>query len=236
MGRAFEYRKASKMKRWDKMSRLFPKLGKAITIAAKSGGPDPDMNPSLRTAIQNAKAENMPKNNIDSAIKRAAGKDAASFIELTFEGKGAHGVLVFVEAATDNNTRTVANIKSYFNKNGQGLVPPGSLEYMFSHKTVIELIKTDDIDLEELEMELIDDGLEEVEEDNGIIYLYGDFTAFGSLSHKLEELNIEPKKSELKYIPNNPIELTEEQLDEVDKLLDKIEEDDDVLNVYTNIS
>lgn len=237
MGRAFEYRKAAKMKRWDKMSRIFPKLGKAITIAAKAGGPDPDMNPTLRTAIQNAKAENMPKSNIDSAIKRASGKDAASYTEVNFEGKGPHGVLVFVECATDNNTRTVANVKSYFNKNGQGLVPNGSLEFMFSRKAVIELEKSDDLmDLEELEMELIDAGLEEMVENEGIIYLYADYTEFGNMTAKLEELNIEAKKAELQRIPTDPIELSEEQMDEVDKLLDKIEEDDDVQNVYTNIA
>lgn len=236
MGRAFEYRKAAKMKRWDKMSRIFPKLGKTITIAAKAGGPDPDMNPALRTAIQNAKAENMPKSNIDSAIKRATGKDAANFTEVNFEGKGLHGVLVFVECATDNNTRTVANVKSYFNKNGQGLVPNGSLEFMFSRKAVIELEKTDEIDLEELEMELIDAGLEEMVENEGIIYLYADYTEFGNMTSKLEELNIATKKAELQRIPTDPIELSDEQMDEVDKLLDKIEEDDDVQNVYTNIA
>ncbi len=235
MGRAFEYRKAAKMKRWDKMSKIFPKLGKAITIAAKAGGPDPDMNPTLRTAIQNAKAENMPKANIDSAIKRAAGKDAANFTEQLFEGKGPHGVLVMVETATDNTTRTTANIKSYFNKNGQGLVPPGSLDYMFSHKSVFEVEKTDDMDLEELEMELIDAGLEEIEENDGILYLYADFKEFGAMSQALEELKIEPKKSSLKRIPTSPIQLTDEQMEEVDKLLDKIDEDDDVQEVYTNI-
>lgn len=236
MGRAFEYRKAAKMKRWDKMSKIFPKLGKAITIAAKAGGPDPDMNATLRTAIQNAKAENMPKANIDSAIKRALGKDATNFTEVNFEGKGPHGVLVFVECATDNNTRTVANVKSYFNKNGQGLVPNGSLEFMFSHKSVIELEKTEDMDLEELEMELIDAGLEEMEENDGIIYLYADYTEFGNMTTKLEALGLEAKKAGLQRIPTDPIELTEEQMDDVDKLLDKIEEDDDVQNVYTNIA
>ena len=235
MGRAFEYRKATKMKRWDKMSRLFPKLGKSITIAAKAGGPDPDMNPALRTAIQNAKSENMPKNNIDSAIKRAAGKDAANFTEMNFEGKGPHGTLLFVETATDNTTRTTANIKSYFNKLGLGLVPPGSLEYMFSHKSVFEVDKTEEMDIEELEMELIDAGLEEIEENEGVLYLNADFTDFGSMTQALEAIKIEPKKSKLQRIPNTPIQLSEDQMEEVDKLLDKIEEDDDVLEVYSNI-
>ena len=139
MGRAFEYRRAAKEKRWDKMSKLFPKLAKAITMAAKEGGPDPDMNATLRTAIQNAKSQNMPKDNIENAIKRASGKDAENYTEVTFEGKGPHGVLVFVECATDNNTRTVANVKSYFNKAGGGLVPTGSLEYMFNRKSVFEI-------------------------------------------------------------------------------------------------
>lgn len=235
MGRAFEYRKATKMKRWDKMSKLFPKLGKSITIAAKAGGPDPDMNPSLRTAIQNAKSENMPKNNIDAAIKRAAGKDASNFTEQNFEGKGLHGTLIFVETASDNTTRTTANIKSYFNKLGLGLVPPGSLEYMFTHKAVFEVEKTDEMNIEELEMELIDAGLEEIEEDEGILYLTADYTEFGPMTLALEGLKIEPKKSQLKRLPTTPIQISDELMEEVDKLLDKIEEDEDVLEVYTNI-
>lgn len=235
MGRAFEYRKAAKMKRWDKMSRVFPKLGKAITIAAKAGGPDPDMNPTLRTAIQNAKAENMPKNNIDSAIKRASGKDAANFTEMNFEGKGTHGTLFFVETATDNTTRTTANIKSYFNKLGLGLVPPGSLEYMFAHKAVFEVEKTEEMDIEELEMELIDAGLEEIVENDGTLYIYAEYKEFGTMTKALEEMQIEPKKSKLQRIPNNPVSLSEDQMEEVEKLLDKIEEDDDVQEVYTNI-
>lgn len=235
MGRAFEYRKAAKMKRWDKMSKVFPKLGKAITIAAKAGGIDPDMNPSLRTAIQNAKAENMPKNNIDSAIKRAEGKDAANFTEQVFEGKGPHGVLITVETASDNTTRTTANIKSYFNKLGLGLVPQGSLEYMFSRKAVVELEKTDNIDIEELEMELIDAGLEEIVENDGILYLYADYTEFGPMTQALEKMGIDSKKSILQRIPTTPIEISEEQMEDVDKLIDKIEDDEDVQTVYTNI-
>lgn len=235
MGRAFEYRKAAKMKRWDKMSKVFPKLGKAITIAAKAGGQDPDMNPTLRTAIQNAKAENMPKNNIDSAIKRAAGKDATNFTEMNFEGKGLHGTLIFVETATDNTTRTTANIKSYFNKLGLGLVPPGSLEYMFSHKAVFEVEKTEEMDLEELEMELIDAGLEEIVENDGTLYFYADYKEFGPMTQALEELKIEPKKSSLQRIPTSPIALSDSQMEEVEKLLDKIDDDEDVQEVYTNI-
>ena len=155
MGRAFEYRRAAKEKRWDKMSKIFPKLAKTITLAAKEGGIDPDMNPRLRTAIQNAKAQNMPKDNIDAAIKRSLGKEADAYTEINYEGKGPHGVLVYVECATDNTTRTVANVKSYFNKVGGGLVPSGSLEFMFNRKAVFEFDKTGDMDIEEMELELV---------------------------------------------------------------------------------
>lgn len=236
MGRAFEYRRAAKEKRWDKMSKVFPKLAKAITVAVKEGGPEPEMNAKLRTAIQNAKAENMPKDNIENAIKRASGKDAADITEVTYEGKGPHGVLVFVEAATDNTTRTVANVKSYFNKVGGSFVPSGSLEFMFSRKAVFEFEKTDEMDIEELELSLIDGGLEEIEENEGIIYAYADYTQFGELSKVIEDLGIEVKKSVLKRIPTSPVEFSEEQLEEIEKMLDKIEDDDDVQAVYTNIA
>jgi YebC/PmpR family DNA-binding regulatory protein len=235
MGRAFEYRKAAKMKRWGKMSTLFPRLGKAITMAAKEGGADPDMNASLRTAIQNAKGQNMPKDNIDAAIKRAAGKDAASFTEINYEGKGPHGVLVFVECATDNSTRTVANIKSYFNKSGGSTVPTGSLEFMFTRKAVFEFEKTDDIDVESLELELIDAGLEEIEVDDDMVYAYSDYHNFGALSKAFEELKIDIQKASLQRIPTTPVEFTEEQMVDIDKMIDRIEEDDDVQAVYTNI-
>ncbi len=236
MGRAFEYRRAAKEKRWDKMSRIFPKLAKKITIAAKEGGPEPDLNAALRTAILNAKAQNMPKANIDAAIKRASGKDAADFTEVNYEGKGPHGVLVFVECATDNTTRTVANVKSYFNKAGGGLVPTGSLEFMFSRKAVFEFEKPAGTDVEELELELIDAGLENIEENEGEHYAYADYTSFGELAHAFENLKIEVKKAVLKRFANDPVEYTEEQLDDIEKLLDKLEEDDDVQAVYTNIA
>lgn len=236
MGRAFEYRRAAKEKRWDKMSKIFPKLAKAITVAAKEGGPDPDMNSKLRTAIQNAKAQNMPKDNIDSAIKRATGKDAETFVEVIYEGKGPHGVLVFVECATDNTTRTVANVKSYFNKTGGSLVPNGSLEFMFSRKSVFEFEKTDSIDLEELELQLIDSGLEDIEQNESTIYIYGDYTNFGSLQTALEEAGIEVAKANLQRIPTSPVEFSEEQLADIEKMLDKIEDDDDVQAVFTNIA
>lgn len=236
MGRAFEYRRAAKEKRWDKMSRMFPRLAKAITMAAKEGGADPEMNPRLRTAIQNAKAQNMPKDNIENAIKRASGSDADNYTEVNYEGKGPHGVLVFVECATDNTTRTVANVKSYFNKAGGGLVPSGSLEYMFDRKAVFEFQATEEIDVEELELELIDAGLEEVEQNEETIYIYADYTDFGTLSTALEEKEIELSKSSLQRIPTTPVDFSEEQLEDIEKMLDKIEEDDDVQAVYTNIS
>ena len=236
MGRAFEYRRAAKEKRWDKMSKVFPKLAKAITVAVKEGGPEPEMNAKLRTAIQNAKAENMPKDNIENAIKRASGKDAADITEVTYEGKGPHGVLVFVEAATDNTTRTVANVKSYFNKAGGGFVPSGSLEFMFSRKAVFEFEKTEDMDLEDLELSLIDGGLEEIEENEGMIYAYADYTQFGDLNKLLEDLEIEVKKATLKRIPTSPVEFSDDQLEEIEKMLDKVEDDDDVQAVYTNIA
>ncbi|MBN1768303.1 MAG: YebC/PmpR family DNA-binding transcriptional regulator [Prolixibacteraceae bacterium] len=235
MGRAFEYRRAAKEKRWDKMSRIFPKLGKAITVAAKSGGEDPDLNPALRTAIQNAKAQNMPKANIDAAIKRASGKDAENYTEELYEGKGPFGTMFMVECMTDNHTRTVANMKWMFNKWGQGLVPSGSMEFMFSRKAVVEFQKPE-MDIEELEMALIDAGLEELDENDGVMYAYADFTDFGSLTSAVEELGIEITKANLQRIPNDTIELTDEQMEEVEKLLDKIEEDDDVQQVFTNIA
>ena len=236
MGRAFEYRKAAKMKRWGMMSRIFPKLGKKITIAAKEGGGDPDMNSALRTAVLNAKAQNMPKSNIDAAIKRASGKDAANYIEVNHEGKGPHGVLVFVECATDNTTRTVANVKSYFNKNGGVMVANGSLEFMFSRKAVFEFALPEGMDIDELEMELIDAGLEEIEENDGIYYAYAEYTSFGEMASALEKLEINVSKAELKRFATTPVEYSEEQLEEIEKLLDKLEEDDDVQGVYTNIA
>ncbi len=236
MGRAFEYRRAAKEKRWDKMSKLFPKLAKTITIAAKEGGPDPDLNSKLRTAILNAKSQNMPKDNIDAAIKRALGKDAENFSEVLYEGKGPHGVLVVVECATDNPTRTVANVKSYFNKAGGGLVPTGSFEFMFTRKAVFEITKTEKINIEEIELELIDAGLTEIEEEEETIYLYADYTNFGTMSKALEEKNIHPEKASLQRIPNTTVQFTEEQLVDIEKMIDRIEDDDDIQAVYTNIA
>ena len=236
MGRAFEYRRAAKEKRWDKMSKVFPKLAKAITVAAREGVPDPEVNSRLRTAILNAKAQNMPKDNIDAAIKRAAGKDFETFSEVNFEGKGPHGVLIFIECATDNNTRTVANIKSYFNKFGGSLVPNGSLEFMFSRRAVFEFEKPDSLDIEELELDLIESGLEDAEVYEDTVYLYADYTNFGSLSKALEDKGLEVSRSSLRRIPTTPVEFTEEQLVDIEKLIDRIEDDDDVQAVFTNIA
>lgn len=236
MGRAFEYRKASKLKRWGAMSRLFPKLAKAIEMAAKAGVPDPEMNSALRTAILNAKSENMPKINIEAAIKRAGGKDSADYTDVNFEGKGPHGALIFIETATDNNTRTVANLKMYLSRNGGSLAPTGSLEFMFDRKAIFEFNKTEEMDLEDLEMELIDAGLEEIEEEDGIVIVTADYKDFGSLNTAFENLNIELTKAKLERISNNPQKFTEEQQEDIGKLLEKIDEDDDVQAIYTNIA
>ena len=234
MGRAFEYRRAAKEARWDKMSKVFPKLAKAITVAAKEGGTEPDMNPKLRAAIAAAKAQNMPKDNIDAAIKRASGKDSADIKTIFYDGKGAHGVQIIVECATDNPTRTVANVKAIFSKNGGEILPSGSLNFMFTRKSVFELDMPAK-ELDEIELELIDFGLTEIEEDDGVLYIYGDYASFGTLSEGIEKLGLEAKKASLQYIANSPVSLNEEQMSEVEKLLDKLEDDDDVQAVYTNI-
>lgn len=236
MGRAFEYRRAAKEKRWGQMSRIFPRLGKAITLAAKEGGDDPATNAKLRTAIQNAKAQNMPKDNIENAIKRATQKDMADFSELFYEGKGPAGLLVYIECATDNPTRTIANLKSYFNKVGGQIVPNGQLEFMFDRKAVFELEKTEGLDIEELELELIDAGLEEIEATDEHILIFGDYTAYGTLQNALDAMPaVKILKSSLQRFPTSPIEIPEDQMADIDKLMMKIEEDDDVQQVFTNL-
>ena len=236
MGRAFEYRKASKMKRWGAMSKLFPKLGKIITMAAKEGSSDPDMNSKLRTAIINAKAENMPKDNIEAAIKRASAKDTASMLEVNFEGKAPHGVLIFIECMTDNNTRTVANVKNILTKHGGELLTNGSLEFMFDRKALIEFKQTDNMDIEELELELIDAGLEEIEAEEGEVLITGDYTSFGTLNEALEGMDIEITKAHLERMANTPIEISEEQQADIDKILERLEDDEDVQKVFTNLA
>jgi YebC/PmpR family DNA-binding regulatory protein len=205
-------------------------------MAAKEGGIDPATNAKLRTAIQNAKSENMPKDNIEAAISRSIQKDTDLFSEMNYEGKGPHGVLVFVECATDNSTRTVANVKSYFNKAGGSIVPTGSLEFMFQRKSVFELEMTEEMDLEELEFNLIDAGVEELEVQDGALFVYGDYTAFGTISKALEDLGLEAQKSGLKRYATSPVEFSEEQLVDIEKMLDKIEDDDDIQQVFTNIA
>lgn len=235
MGRAFEYRKAAKMARWGKMSTLFPKLGKAIQVAAKEGGPDPEMNSKLRVAIQNAKANNMPKDNIEAAIKRALGKDAKDIMEVNYEGKGPHGILIFIEAATDNSTRTVANVKAYLSKSGGGIVPTGSLEFLFSREAVFQFKAYEGMDLEELELELIDAGLDKIVQDEETVYVHGDWKSFGALVKAFEEIKIDIQESGLQRFPTSPVEFSDDQFADITKLLDKLDEDEDIQAVYTNM-
>lgn len=234
MGRAFEIRRGAKEKRWGKMSRIFPKLATTITMAAKAGGPDPDSNAALRTAILNAKAENMPKDNIDKAIKRAAGKDIGDITQINYEGKGPHGCLIFVECATENTNRSFTNVRTAFNKNGGELVNTGSLEFMFDRKSVIEFNPAG-VNLEELELELMDAGLEEMEVEGDMGLVYGEYKSFGTLAAVMEKMGIEVTKASLERIPSNPQSFTEEQLVEIDNLVDKLEDDDDVQAVFTNV-
>ncbi|ABB44666.1 Protein of unknown function DUF28 [Sulfurimonas denitrificans DSM 1251] len=236
MGRAFEYRKASKLKRWGAMSKLFPKLGKIITMAAKEGGSDPDMNARLRTAIINAKAENMPKDNIEAAIKRATSKDTASMLEVSFEAKAPHGAQFFIECMTDNNTRTVANVKNILTKHGAEMLTKGSLEFMFDRKAIFEFALKDNMDLEELELELIDAGLEEIEEEDGVVIISTDYKNFGSLNSALEDMKIEIIKANLERMATSPISLTEQQQADIERIIDKLEDDEDVQKVFTNIA
>ena len=231
MGRAFEFRKARKFKRWAKMSKTFTKIGKNISIAVKQGGPDPDTNARLRAVIQNAKAENMPKDNIERAIKKASAKDASDLKEVVMEGYGAHGIAVLIETATDNNNRTVANIRSYFNKCNGTLGTSGSVSYMFDHTCHFKIQKGE-LDPEELELELIDFGAEEVFIEDDTILIYGSFEKFGAIQGYLEENEIEIISSGFERIPTMTKKLAEEQQADIYKLLEKIEEDDDVLNVY----
>ena len=235
MGRAFEYRRASKEARWDKMSKIFPKLGRTITMAAKEGGPDPASNPKLRAAIATAKAENMPKDNVKKAIERAEGKDAADYQEVNYEGKGPHGILIWVECATDNNTRTFSNVRTIFNKNDGLLLESGALGFMFNRKAVFQFPK-ENHELDEIELELIDSGLEELEVIDDIVHVYGEFEAFGSLAKKIDDLGIETTKGNLQRIPSSPMEFSEQQIEEAELLIDKLEDDEDVQAVYTNIA
>lgn len=218
------------------MSKVFPKLAKSITMAAKDGGPDPESNARLRVAIANAKAQNLSKDNIEAAIKRAAGKDAADIVEVNYEGKGPHGSLFYIECATDNTNRSVTNLKTIFNKNGGQLVNSGQLDFMFQRRSVIEFPVPESGGLEEIELELIDAGLEELDVEDGVVSVIGDYTNFASLCQAVESLGIAATKSSLQRLPTQPIELTEAQMEEVEKILDLIENDDDVQAVFTNLA
>ena len=235
MGRAFEFRKARKMKRWSAMSKAFTRIGKDIVIAVKEGGPDPDSNSKLRAVIQNAKSVNMPKDNIDRAIKRASDKSLGNYKEILFEGYAPYGIAILVETATDNNTRTVANIRSYFNKCNGNLGTSGSVIFMFDH-TCNFRIEKQNIDIENLEFDLIDFGVEEVFEDEDGILIYGPFDSFGEIQKALESKEIQIISSGFDRIPNNLKNVNEEERSEIEKLLEKIENDDDVQNVFHNMN
>ena len=236
MGRAFEYRKARKLKRWGNMARTFTKLGKEIEIAVKAAGPDPGGNTRLRVLIQNAKAANMPKENVERAIKRAVSKDTADYKEMVYEGYAPFGIAMIIETATDNSTRTVANVRSYFNKAGGSLGTTGSVDFMFDHKCVFKITKVEGIDLDELELELIDCGVEEVEaDDEGAVILTGVFEDYSNIQKYLEENGFEILSTEFVRVPNDLKEVTPEQRESIDKLLEKLEEDDDVTQVFHNM-
>jgi YebC/PmpR family DNA-binding regulatory protein len=240
MGRAFEYRKATKFARWDKMAKQFSKASRQITMAVKQGGADPDTNITLRRAIQNAKSVQMPKDKIENAIKKATDKDTSNYDEIVYEGMAPHGVAVVVETATDNAQRTVANVRSYFRKKGGSLGTSGMHDFLFDRKGVFYIEKDELEDLESMELELIDYGLEEVEEDQvegkDFYKLYVAFEDFGSMQEGLEKKNIKTEKSELERIPKITKELEEDQLDEVLALVDLLEQDDDVSNVFVNLA
>ena len=235
MGRAFEYRKARKLKRWGNMARTFTKLGKEISIAVKASGPDPDANPRLRVLMQNAKAANMPKENVERAIKKATSKDEGDYKEIVYEGYGPFGIAIVVETATDNPTRTVANVRSYFNKFGGSLGTSGCLSFLFDHKSVFKIKAKEGVSLEDLELELIDYGVDELEADGEEIVLYGEFESFSNIQKYLEENGFEIESAEFERIPNDTKEVTEEQRASIEKLLEKFEDDEDVQNVFHNM-
>jgi len=223
------------LKRWGNMARVFTKLGKQITIAVLEGGPDPATNPRLRMVIQTTKKENMPKENVERAIKKAISRDQSDYKEVVYEGYGPNGIAIVVETATDNTTRTVANIRSYFNRNGGSLGITGSLQFLFDHKCVFKIAPKEGVSIEDLEFELIDFGVDEVDEDEDGIILYGDFQSNSSIQKYLEENGYEILSAEFERIPNDMKELNEEQKAQVMKLIDKIEDDEDVQTVYHNM-
>ena len=242
MGRAFEYRKATKMKRWGHMAKTFTRLGKQIAIAVKAGGPEPENNPTLRSIIAVCKRENMPKDNIERAIKNAMGKDQSDYKEVTYEGYGPHGIAVFVDTLTDNTTRTVADVRSVFNKFSGNLGTTGSLSFLFDHKCVFTFKKKDDVDMEELILDLIDYNVddefdEETDEETGetTLTIYGDPKSYAQIQKYLEEHGFENVGGEFTYIPNDLKEVDDEQRATIDKMVEKLEEFDDVQNVETNV-
>jgi YebC/PmpR family DNA-binding regulatory protein len=235
MGRIFEKRKHKMFARFDRMAKAFTRVGKDIAIAVKQGGPIPENNPKLRMAIQNAKGVNMPKDKVEAAIKRASSKEEKDYQEVTYEGYAPHGVPLLVECATDNPTRTVANVRLHFSKNNGSMGNSGSVAFMFEHKGVFKFTP-ESINLDELELDLIDAGADEIEKGEEEITVYTKFTEFGHMQKFLEEKNLEPKSSELQYIPTTTKELSEEQQDEVLKLVEALESDDDVQNVYHNLA
>jgi YebC/PmpR family DNA-binding regulatory protein len=237
MGRAFEYRKERKMKRWSSMSRIFTKIGREISIAVKSAGVDPNSNSRLRIAIQNSKAANMPKANVEAAIKKASSKDVENFEEIVYEGYGPHGVAIIVETATDNPTRTVANLRMYFNKCNGSLGVSGSVSFMFEHKAEFKFANAG-LDFEVLEMELIDFGLDDLQldEENNEVFVYTAFEDFGTMQKALEDKGIEVISANLIRIPNVTKELTEEQQADIYKLLEKLDDDDDVQQVFHSMA
>ncbi|MBQ1649682.1 MAG: YebC/PmpR family DNA-binding transcriptional regulator [Prevotella sp.] len=242
MGRAFEYRKATKLKRWGHMAKTFTRLGKQIAIAVKAGGPDPDTNPTLRSIIATCKRENMPKDNIERAIKNAMGKDQSDYKEVTYEGYGPHGIAVFVDTLTDNTTRTVADVRSVFNKFNGNLGTTGSLSFLFDHKCVFTFKKNDSIDMDDLILELIDFNVDDEfdenydeEKDETTISVYGDPKSYAQIQKFLEEKGFEDIGGEFTYIPNDLKDVDAEQRATIDKMVEKLEEFDDVQTVYTNM-
>lgn len=236
MGRAFEYRRAAKEKRWDKMSKIFPKLVRAIVVAVREGGPDPELNSRLRLAIMNAKAQNMPKDNVDGAIKRAISKDMVNYEEICYEGKGPHGSMFMIDCATDNTNRTIVNLRLCFNKSGGQIVDSGSLQFLFRRRAVVEFPLPADRPADEIELALIDHGLDEMTVNEGTAYAYGEVADFGRLTKGVEELGLQITKASLQRLPTVPVELSEDQMEQVEQLIDRIEDDDDVQAVYTNIA
>ena len=238
MGRAFEYRKATKLKRWGHMAKTFTRLGKQIAIAVKAGGPEPENNPSLRSVIATCKRENMPKDNIERAIKNAMGKDQSDYKEVTYEGYGPHGIAVFVDTLTDNTTRTVGDVRSVFNKFSGTLGTTGSLSNLFDHKCVFTFKKKDGLDMDELILELIDFNVEDEfdeDEEEGTITIYGDPKSYAQIQKFLEEQGFEDIGGEFTYIPNDLKDVDDEARATIDKMVERLEEFDDVQNVYTNM-